>query len=83
MLTKKKLRKWLNIAALVFVLATGVLLWALSSMAAEGKVAVTAALLAALRASWPSLKKEAAEAIEESDLPEDEAVTVPAKEPAK
>jgi hypothetical protein len=75
MLTKKKFRTWLNIAALVFVLATGVLVWALSSMAAEGKVVVTAALLAALRASLPSLKKEAAEAIDASDLPEDEPAT--------
>jgi len=78
MITKKKLRKWLNVAALVVVLAVGVLLWVLSSMSAEGKAAITATLLVALRASLPSLKKEAAEAIEQSDVPEDEP-TEPAK----
>ena len=73
MLTKKKLRKWLNIAALAVVLVVGVLLWVLSSMSSEGKLAMTATLLVALRASLPGLKKEAAEAIEQADLPEDEA----------
>jgi len=72
MLTKKKLRKWINLGALGFILATIVVGWVLSSMPNVEKVVATGALLVALRATLPGLTKEAGAAVDNSDLPEDE-----------
>lgn len=75
MLTKKKLAQWLNVAALVVIAAGTIVGWVLSSLATSEKAVVTGAVLVALLAKIPGLKRDVADAIAKSDLPEDEGET--------
>ncbi|MDQ1241610.1 MAG: hypothetical protein QG550_861 [Pseudomonadota bacterium] len=72
MITKKKLAKWLNVAALAVIAAGTVVGWVLSSLATSEKAVVTGAIVVALLAKVPGIKRDVAKAIAESDLPEDE-----------
>jgi len=71
MQTKKKLHRIVNWACLIISLATVVGTWLIPSLGAGEKLALTAGILATLRASLPALKKDADEAIDKSELPED------------
>jgi hypothetical protein len=72
MITKSKLRKIANIVALVFIVAVVVAGWVFANIGNAEKITGTLAVLAALRATLPGVKKEVEEAIDKSSLPESE-----------
>lgn len=82
MLTKKNLKKWLNIALLVGTLACIVAVAAMERLSLGEKGALALGYLAALKAILPTLKGEAEAVIDKSSIPDDdttEAETKPIK----
>jgi len=71
MLTKKKLRKWLNIALLALTGAITVTLWLLPAIPLEGRAVATGGVLTGLLSTLPSLRKQIDETVDKSELPED------------
>lgn len=74
MLTKKRFRQWLNVAFLVIPLAASVAMWFIPRLTTGEKAAGQVAFVSALLAALPTLKRQAADAVNGSDLPEDEPV---------
>ena len=74
MLTKKKLRKWLNIGLLAVTALGAAWLWALSSIPVGTRAVATVPIVTGLLAMLPRLRKEIDEQVAKSDLPDDEPV---------
>ena len=73
MITKKKLRYWLNVILLVLIVAAMPIGWLAVSASVSAKVGAVLLVVAALFATViPAKKKEIVDAIDKSGLPEDE-----------
>jgi uncharacterized membrane protein len=72
MVTKRKLHRAVNWACLAISLTTVVGAWLIPSIGTEGKLALTAGILATLRASIPELKRAADKVVDESGIPDAE-----------
>ena len=75
MLTKKKLHTWLNIALIVGTIACAVLVALLKGPSVGEKALLIAGYAGALKAALPVIKKSGDDAIDSTDLPEDEPKT--------
>jgi len=73
MLTKKSLKKWVNVVGLALTLVGLIGVAVLEVVPTRGgKIAVIGVIVAAILSRVPLIKKQAEEAIEKSDLPEEE-----------
>jgi hypothetical protein len=72
MLTKKKLLKWANVGLLSATGLGTVWLWLLSSMSMGQRAVVTVPIVTGLLAALPRLRKEIADQVAQTDLPDDE-----------